>query len=76
MTAAGSATDPVPAGALSLIDSPDLMAPAGHYIGNWPEFDRLHQQRLGSHRPSRAVAGAKELHYGSAVEVHAIAALH
>ncbi|GAB7110000.1 RidA family protein [Streptomyces phaeofaciens JCM 4814] len=44
-------------------------------IGDWPEFDRLYAQWLGSHRPQRAVAGVKELHYGSAVEVHAIAAL-
>ncbi len=44
-------------------------------IEDWPEFDRLYQEWLGSHRPSRAVAGAKALHYGSAVEVHAIAAL-
>jgi reactive intermediate/imine deaminase len=125
--------------ALSLIDSPDLSAPAGHYshvvvhrglayisgqlpvtpegsnlsqepfalqvkqvlrnldacldcagtarerllsvtvyvtdIEDWPAFDRLYQQWIGDHRPQRAVAGVKELHYGSAVEVHAIAAL-
>ncbi|GGJ64967.1 RidA family protein [Streptomyces brasiliensis] len=134
---AGS-TDPARTG-LSLMDSPDLMAPAGHYshiathrgvayvsgqlpvtpagatlghepftvqaeqvlrnvdaclasvgtsrdrllsvtvyvtdIANWPAFDRLYAQWLGSHRPQRAVAGVHELHYGSAVEVHAIAAL-
>ncbi|NIY69338.1 RidA family protein [Streptomyces malaysiensis] len=44
-------------------------------IGDWPTFDRLYAQWLGAHRPQRAVAGVKELHYGSAVEVHAIAAL-
>ncbi|RBQ15124.1 RidA family protein [Spongiactinospora rosea] len=44
-------------------------------IGDWPEFDRLYVQWLGAHRPQRAVAGVKELHYGAAVEVHAIATL-
>lgn len=44
-------------------------------IRDWPTFDRLYAQWLGAHRPQRAVAGVKELHYGSAVEVHAIAAL-
>ncbi|TXS42158.1 RidA family protein [Streptomyces sp. uw30] len=44
-------------------------------IGDWPAFDRLYAQWLGSHRPQRAVAGVKELHYGSAVEVHAVAAV-
>ncbi|MFE2738467.1 RidA family protein [Streptomyces sp. NPDC059349] len=44
-------------------------------IGDWPAFDRLYTHWLGASRPARAVAGAKELHYGSAVEVHAIAAL-
>ncbi|MFE2939950.1 RidA family protein [Streptomyces sp. NPDC059255] len=44
-------------------------------IGDWPAFDRLYQDWLGANRPARAVAGAHELHYGSAVEAHAIAAL-
>ncbi|MHA3021644.1 RidA family protein [Mycobacterium sp. BMJ-28] len=44
-------------------------------IGNWPAFDELYQAWLGSARPTRAVAAAKELHYGSAVEVLAVAAL-
>ncbi|MFJ4280171.1 RidA family protein [Streptomyces massasporeus] len=44
-------------------------------IANWPLFDQLYRAWLGPVRPARAVAGAKELHYGSAVEVHAIAAL-
>ncbi|MFH8484924.1 RidA family protein [Streptomyces longisporoflavus] len=44
-------------------------------IGDWPTFDRLYAHWLGAHRPARAVAGVQELHYGAAVEVHAIAAL-
>jgi len=44
-------------------------------IADWPAFDGLYQDWIGTHRPQRAVAGVKELHYGSAVEVHAVAAL-
>lgn len=44
-------------------------------IADWPAFDQLYRAWLGRVRPARAVAGAKELHYGSAVEVHAVAAL-
>ncbi|MGH9061622.1 MAG: RidA family protein, partial [Acidimicrobiales bacterium] len=38
-------------------------------IGDWPAFDRLYAAWLGPVRPARAVAGVRELHYGSAVEV-------
>ena len=44
-------------------------------IENWPEFDRLYAAWLGGHRPSRAIASTSALHYGSAVEVHAVAAV-
>lgn len=44
-------------------------------IGDWPAFDQVYKEWLGASRPARAVAGARELHYGSAVEVHAVAAL-
>ncbi|MEV8314925.1 RidA family protein [Streptomyces sp. NPDC059900] len=44
-------------------------------IGDWPAFDRLYADWLGASRPARAVVGARELHHGSAVEVHAVAAL-
>ncbi|MEU1183759.1 RidA family protein [Streptomyces sp. NPDC005820] len=44
-------------------------------IANWPAFDQLYRTWLGPVRPARAVAGVKELHYGSAVEVHSVAAL-
>ncbi|MEU6763980.1 RidA family protein [Streptomyces sp. NPDC046853] len=44
-------------------------------IDDWPAFDRLYADWLGASRPARAVVGARELHHGSAVEVHAIAAL-
>ncbi|MFE5211978.1 RidA family protein [Streptomyces sp. NPDC056600] len=44
-------------------------------MGDWPAFDQVYKEWLGPGRPARAVAGASELHYGSAVEVHAVAAL-
>lgn len=42
-------------------------------IAQWPTFDGLYREWIGAHKPSRAVAGASELHYGSAVEVQATA---
>ncbi|MER6444088.1 RidA family protein [Streptomyces venezuelae] len=44
-------------------------------IAQWPEFDTVYAEWLGSHRPARAVAGVSSLHYGAAVEVQAIAAV-
>lgn len=44
-------------------------------VAQWPAFDAVYAEWIGAHRPARAVAGASDLHYGSAVEVHAIAAL-
>lgn len=44
-------------------------------IDMWPEFDGLYAQWIGEHRPSRAVAGVDQLHYGAAVEIQAVAAL-
>ncbi|MFI7442845.1 RidA family protein [Nonomuraea indica] len=43
-------------------------------ISNWPAFDTVYSEWIGDHRPARAVAGASELHYGSAIEIHAVAA--
>jgi len=44
-------------------------------IADWPAFDGLYRDWIGTHRPQRAVAGVQQLHYGSSVEVHAVAAL-
>lgn len=44
-------------------------------LAQWPAFDTLYAEWIGAHRPARAVAGVKDLHYGAAVEVQAIAAL-
>ncbi|ECE6505458.1 RidA family protein, partial [Salmonella enterica subsp. salamae] len=39
----------------------------------WPVFNKVYAEWIGEFRPSRAVAGVSELHYGAAVEVEAIA---
>ena len=40
-------------------------------IGNWPKVNQVYADVFGSHRPARVVS--KELHFGSLVEVQAIA---
>ena len=42
-------------------------------IGLWPEFNNIYAEWIEDYRPSRAVAGVSELHYGAAVEVEAVA---
>lgn len=42
-------------------------------IADWRTFDDIYGEWIGKHRPARAVAGVKELHYGADVEVEAIA---
>lgn len=42
-------------------------------IADWATFDGIYGEWIGKHRPARAVAGVKELHYGAAVEVEAVA---
>ena len=42
-------------------------------IAQWPEFNKVYAEWIGDFHPARAVAGVSELHYGSAVEVEAIA---
>jgi 2-iminobutanoate/2-iminopropanoate deaminase len=43
------------------------------YIANWPEVDRVYADVLGKHRPARVVAVSPQLHFGSLVEIQAIA---
>lgn len=42
-------------------------------IGSWPVFNRIYAEWIGSHKPARAVAQSASLHFGSAVEVEAVA---
>jgi reactive intermediate/imine deaminase len=44
-------------------------------IAHWPAFNAIYARRLGSHRPARTVVPVAQLHYGSLVEMDAIAAL-
>ena len=43
-------------------------------IDNWGKFNELYEQRLGSHKPARAVVPVPCLHYGFLLEVEAMAA--
>ena len=42
-------------------------------MNQWPTFNKIYGEWIGDFRPSRAVAGVAELHYGFALEVEAIA---
>lgn len=38
-------------------------------IENWPRFNRIYAERMGDHRPARAVVPVPELHYGCLIEM-------
>lgn len=42
-------------------------------IDNWPRFNRLYAERMGAHRPARAVVPVPELHYGYLIEIEGVA---
>jgi 2-iminobutanoate/2-iminopropanoate deaminase len=42
-------------------------------IANWPKVNQVYAEVLGNNRPARIVAVSKELHFGSLVEIQAIA---
>jgi 2-iminobutanoate/2-iminopropanoate deaminase len=44
-------------------------------IDNWPTFDRVYSDWIGSARPARAVVPVPALHYGFCVEIEAIASM-
>ena len=44
-------------------------------IDNWPAFNKLYSEKLGSHKPARCVVPVPCLHYGFEIELEAIAAL-
>lgn len=43
-------------------------------VDNWPEFNRVYKEALGTHKPARTVVPVTELHHGSLVELQVIAA--
>lgn len=42
-------------------------------IDNWPAVNRVYAEVMGEHKPARAVAVSPQLHFGSLVEIQAIA---
>ena len=42
-------------------------------IKNWPEVNRVYADVFGQHRPARIVAVSLQLHFGSLVEIQAVA---
>ncbi|AZG98526.1 TPA: RidA family protein [Proteus mirabilis] len=41
-------------------------------INEWPVVNELYAKWIGEHKPARLVAGVKELHFGSKIEIEAI----
>ncbi|MEC3950182.1 RidA family protein [Sphingobium sp. HWE2-09] len=41
-------------------------------VENWPAFNRIYAEKLGSSKPARTVVPVSELHHGYLVEVEAI----
>lgn len=41
-------------------------------INEWPIINELYAKWIGEHRPARLVAGVKELHFGSKIEIEAV----
>ena len=44
-------------------------------VEHWPTFNRLYAERLGDHRPARAVVPVPALHHGFLVEIQLVAEL-
>lgn len=41
-------------------------------INEWPIVNALYAKWIGEHKPARLVAGVKELHFGSKIEIEAV----
>ncbi|CRL59526.1 RidA family protein [Proteus vulgaris] len=41
-------------------------------INEWPIVNELYAKWIGEHKPARLVAGVKELHFGSKIEIEAV----
>lgn len=64
LVAAGSALDKVVQMTIYVSD-----------ISLWGEVNAVYTRVMGGHKPARAVVPVKELHYGYAIEIQAIAAV-
>lgn len=44
-------------------------------INDWEKVNEVYRQILGEHKPARAIVPVKELHFGTKIEIQAIAAV-
>lgn len=53
----------------------DILKVSAYIVGveNWPSFNQIFAERMGNHRPARAVIPVPELHYGCLIEVEGVA---
>ena len=53
----------------------DVVKTTAYVVGveNWPAFNRIYAQRMGEHRPARAVVPVPALHYGYLIEIEMVA---
>jgi 2-iminobutanoate/2-iminopropanoate deaminase len=42
-------------------------------VEHWPEINRVYAEFFAAHRPARTVVPVRELHYGAAIELDAVA---
>lgn len=54
----------------------DVVKVTAYIVGveNWPHFNKIYAEVMGSAKPARAVVPVPELHYGYLIEIEAIAA--
>ncbi|MEO5597681.1 MAG: RidA family protein [Novosphingobium sp.] len=54
----------------------DLVKVTAYIVGtgNWPKFNAVYAEMMGTAKPARAVVPVPELHYGYLIEIEAIAA--
>ena len=64
LTASGSSLDKVVKATLYISD-----------ISLWGKVNEIYAERLGSHKPARAVAPTRDLHFGCLIEVEVVAEL-
>jgi 2-iminobutanoate/2-iminopropanoate deaminase len=54
----------------------DVVKVTAYIVGveNWPRFNKIYAEVMGTSKPARAVVPVPELHYGYLIELEAIAA--
>jgi len=53
----------------------DVVKTTAYVVGveNWPAFNHVYAERMGAHKPARAVVPVPALHYGYLIEVEMVA---